>query len=149
MSGTCNPRHRVALVAAGRQSGHCRDSRAANKGTSRSETGEEFLGRFLEKSRRHKRRGTILILAAIMVIAMMGMLALSGDLGYIMTVRAELKRATDAAALAGAGTLIEGESAARMQSVDFLLRNPVGSQMLLEAENREALLEAWLAQHPD
>jgi hypothetical protein len=97
---------------------------------------------------RENRRGAILILTAIMLIVLVGMLAFSVDVGYIMNVQTELKRATDAAALAGAGALIDGEDVARLQSVDFLLRNPVGSQMLLEEENREALLQAWLNEHP-
>jgi len=101
------------------------------------------------ESRRRTRRGAILILAAVFMVVMMGLLALSVDVGYVMNVRSELKRATDAAALAGAGTLIEGSEVAQLQSLDFLLRNPVGSQVLLEEENREALLEAWLAEHPD
>jgi len=101
------------------------------------------------KLRRQKRRGTILILAAFMMIVMMGMLAMSIDVGYMMNVQTELKRATDSAALAGAGSLIEGADVAQLQSLDFMLRNPVGSQVLIEQENREALLQAWLAEHPD
>ncbi len=101
------------------------------------------------KLRRQKRRGTILILAVFMMIVMMGMLAMSIDVGYMMNVQTELKRATDSAALAGAGSLVEGADVAQLQSLDFMLRNPVGSQVLMEEENREALLEAWLAEHPD
>ena len=98
---------------------------------------------------RQKRRGTILVLAAAMMIVMMGMLAMSIDVGYMMNVQTEMKRATDAAALAGAGSLVDGTDVAQLQALDFMLRNPVGSQALLEQENREALLQAWLAEHPD
>ena len=101
------------------------------------------------KPRDRKRRGTILVLAAFLLIVMMGMLAFSIDLGYMMKVRAELQRATDAAALAGAGSLVDGADVAELQALDFMLRNPVGSQVLTENENRQALLEAWLAEHPE
>ena len=84
-----------------------------------------------------------------MMIVMLGFLALAIDMGYIMNVKTELKRATDAAALAGAGGLIDGQETARLQALDFMLRNPVGSQVLAEEENRDELLEAWLEQHPD
>ncbi len=99
--------------------------------------------------RRRQRRGTILILAVFMMIVMMGVLALSIDVGYIMNTQTELKRATDAAALAGAGGLLEGQEAAQLHALDFLLRNPVGSQFMVEEENREALLQAWLLEHPE
>jgi Flp pilus assembly protein TadG len=104
---------------------------------------------FARERREWNRRGAILVLAAIMLIVVMGLLALSVDVGYMMNVKTELKRATDAAALAGAGALIDGADAAKLQSLDFMLRNPVGSQVLTEEENREALLREWLAQHPD
>ena len=48
-----------------------------------------------EDTRRQKRRGAMAVLAAILMIAMMGFLALAVDLGYVMTVRTELQRATD------------------------------------------------------
>jgi len=101
------------------------------------------------KFRRQKRRGTILILAMFLMILMMGMLAMSVDVGYMMNTQTELKRATDAAALAGAGSLIEGTDVAELQSLDFMLRNPVGSQGLFELDDREALLQTWLAEHPE
>lgn len=82
------------------------------------------------------------------MIALMGMLALSIDVGYMMTVRTELQRATDAAALAGAGVLIEGPDAAQLESLDFLLRNPVGSRHVRGDENRPAIITAWLQEHP-
>ena len=102
-----------------------------------------------QKRQHRKRRGAVLVLAAVLMVVMMAFLALTVDLGYISTVRTELKRATDSAALAGAGALVDGADGAQLQALDFMLRNPVGSQSLLEQEDREALLEAWLAEHPD
>ena len=96
-----------------------------------------------------KRRGAIMVLAAFLMVAMLALVAFSVDLGYMMNVKGELKRATDAAALAGAGTLVDGADVAQLQALDFMLRNPVGGQLMAEEENREELLEVWLAEHPD
>ena len=76
------------------------------------------------------RRGAIIVLAAFLMIFMMAVLALSVDVGYMMTVKSEAKRSTDAAALAGAGVLIEGAESARLQAFEFLARNPVGGRRL-------------------
>ncbi len=95
------------------------------------------------------RRGAILVLSALLMVFLMGLLALSVDVGYMYTIRAELKRATDAAALAGVGTLIEGADLAPAAAADFLLRNEVGSQVLLETENRDELVAQWIAEHPE
>ncbi len=57
------------------------------------------------------RRGAILVLTALFMVFLIGLLAFSVDLGYMMTVRAELKRATDAAALAGAAAAAAGLAA--------------------------------------
>jgi Mg-chelatase subunit ChlD len=98
---------------------------------------------------RRRRKGAILVFAAFMLIVMLAMLAFAVDLGYVMNVQTELKRATDAAALAGAGSLADGPDVARLQALDFMLRNPVAGRVVAEQENREALLAAWLAEHPD
>ncbi len=96
-----------------------------------------------------QRRGAIVVLSSILMLMLAGMVALSVDLGYVYTIQTELKRATDAAALAGAGALIEGPEAAYFRAADFLLRNPVGSRILIEDENRTQRIEQWLAEHPD
>jgi len=81
------------------------------------------------------RRGAILVLTALFMVFLIGLLAFSVDLGYMMTVRAELKRATDAAALAGAGALIDGPQAAELRAFEFLARNPVASRNLLDGSD--------------
>ncbi len=50
-------------------------------------------------------RGTILVLTAVMITIMLGMLALSIDLGYAFSARNQLQNGVDAAALAGASAL--------------------------------------------
>jgi Flp pilus assembly protein TadG len=104
---------------------------------------------FFARSRFRQRRGATLVLAAFLLVVMLGVLAFAIDLGYVMNTQVELKRATDAAALAGAGTLVDGTEAAELQALDFMLRNPVGQRMLAEEENREQLLAEWLAEHAD
>jgi hypothetical protein len=99
--------------------------------------------------RRRHRRGAILVLSALLMFFMVALLAFSVDLGYIMSVRAEMDRAVDAAALAGAGSLIDGVPAAKLAAADVLLRNPVGSQVLMDEKDREAKVQAWIAQHGD
>jgi len=95
------------------------------------------------------RRGAILVLSTILLVVVAGMVAFSVDLGYMYTVRTELKRATDAAALAGAGALPEGTDVAYYRAVDFLLRNPVANRFVPGEENRLEQLESWLAAHPE
>ncbi|NMC19134.1 MAG: VWA domain-containing protein [Thermogutta sp.] len=88
------------------------------------------------------RRGAILVLTALFMVFLIGLLAFSVDLGYMMTVRAELKRATDAAALAGAGALIDGPQAAELRAFEFLARNPVASRNILaESDWKDRLAE--------
>ncbi len=97
-----------------------------------------------------KRRGTIIVLAALLMIVMMGMLAFSIDLGYMYTTQSELKRAVDAAALAGAGGLVNGQDEANERTVEYLLRNPVGSTILLaEGDDLDAKISEFLVDHED
>jgi len=74
------------------------------------------------------RRGIIVVLAAVLMIVMMAMLAFSIDVGYMYTMQSQLQRSVDSAALAGAGTLVEGEDAATEKVHEYLVRNPVGTQ---------------------
>jgi len=96
------------------------------------------------------RRGAIIVLTAIMMVVMMAMLALSIDVGYICQSRTELQRALDAAALAGAGALVEGQESAQIRAVEYLVRNPVGSQPFLEDEDElEDRIQQFLLDHGD
>jgi Flp pilus assembly protein TadG len=52
-----------------------------------------------------RRRGNIVVLSAVLIVAMMAMLAFAVDLGYIAAARTELQRSADAAALAAANQL--------------------------------------------
>ena len=68
----------------------------------------------------HNREGTVLVLSAFLIIVMLAFLAFTVDLGYMYTLQTEIDRAVDAAALAGAGALIDGEEEARLQSLDYM-----------------------------
>jgi Flp pilus assembly protein TadG len=62
----------------------------------------------------HNRRGVILVLVAILLVIFMGMTAFSIDIGYVATVKAQLQRSADGAALAAAAEMNKvGISAAR------------------------------------
>jgi hypothetical protein len=50
-------------------------------------------------------RGTVMLLTAVVLVAMLGMLALSIDLGFLYSSRSQLQNGLDAAALAGAVNL--------------------------------------------
>ena len=66
---------------------------------------------------------------------MMAMVALSVDVGYVYTMQAQLQRSVDAAALAGAGNLVEGVDAAQATATEYLVRNPVGSSIMVIDES--------------
>ncbi len=57
--------------------------------------------------RRGPRRGAVVVLAALLMVILLGMVAFAVDLGYIMVARTQLQTATDSAALAAAGSLAE------------------------------------------
>src|SRR5262249_34766227 len=53
------------------------------------------------------RRGMAAPLLALMIIPLLGMIAFSVDVGYMITTRTELQNAADAAAMAGAQQLMQ------------------------------------------
>jgi Flp pilus assembly protein TadG len=75
------------------------------------------------------RRGNVIVFSAFLMVFMMFMIACAVDVGYIYTVQAQLDRAVDAAALAGAQELVDGTNAAKAKATEYLVRNPVGSTM--------------------
>lgn len=57
--------------------------------------------------RQQRRRGAMLVLVAVMMALILGMAAFAVDVGFIVTNKTRLQSAADAAALAGASTLVE------------------------------------------
>jgi len=95
------------------------------------------------------RRGNIVVFSAFLMAIFMAMLALSVDLGFIFTMKAQLQRAVDAAALAAAGELVNGIPAAEAAAREYLVRNPVGSaQGSIGGDLGEALV-TFEEQHAD
>jgi Flp pilus assembly protein TadG len=56
----------------------------------------------------NRRRGAVTPLAAVLMIFLLGMVAFSVDVGYMVLTASELQSAADAAALAGCGQLVQG-----------------------------------------
>ena len=77
-----------------------------------------------------RRKGSVIVLSCFLMIFMMAILALAVDLGYIYNVRAELDRAVDAGALAGAGALSENTETAFSEVHEFVNWNaPTGEAL--------------------
>jgi Flp pilus assembly protein TadG len=93
---------------------------------------KERLNSELRRSRRAPRRGVVAVLAAFLMIAIMGVMAFAIDLGYMYAMQAELQRATDAAVLAGVSRLPEGTAEAQSEALEYLVRNPVGTALTFD-----------------
>jgi Flp pilus assembly protein TadG len=60
----------------------------------------------------HRRRGNVLVMTAFLMTVLMAFLAFAVDLGYLFSVRTELQRTADAAAIAAAWELIDKDGPA-------------------------------------
>ncbi len=106
--------------------------------------------KFLASQRRKWRKGSILVLAAILMVVMFGLLAMSIDSGYVYTMQTQLDRSVDAAALAGASALVEGTDAANEMVIEYLIRNPVGKPTTVVTDDQLIALTAqFLEDHAD
>jgi Flp pilus assembly protein TadG len=61
----------------------------------------------LLKSTSKARRGTIVVLSALLIVFLMIMVAFAVDMGYVLVVRTQLQNAADAAAMAGCSKLLD------------------------------------------
>jgi Flp pilus assembly protein TadG len=105
-------------------------------------------GRQKEARSKRPRHGNIIVFSAILMVAMMAMLALSVDVGYIYTMQAQLQRSVDSAALAGVQDLVNGVDQAQAAATEYLVRNPVGSSMTFIDESQLASnLSSFQTQH--
>ena len=73
---------------------------------------EHLLNRPVRAGRRQARKGAVIVLMAIFLVVMISLLALAIDLGYIFMLRTQVQSAVDVAAMAGAGALGDGQTAA-------------------------------------
>ena len=107
-------------------------------------------GKGTARCRGPARRGNIIVMTAIMLVVMMAMIAFSVDIGYMYTMQAQLQRSVDAAALAGAGELVEGVDEAQAKAREYLVRNPVGSSISVVNENElDAAISDFIVDHGD
>ncbi|HIQ22654.1 MAG TPA: hypothetical protein EYH34_15620 [Planctomycetes bacterium] len=86
------------------------------------------------------RRGTVLVLTAALIVFLLGLLALSVDVGYLFVVRSELQRTADAGAVSAAWELIDESvltgdgdpyvaiAAAEAKAAEYAAMNPVAKQ---------------------
>jgi Flp pilus assembly protein TadG len=90
-------------------------------------------------------RGATLVLVALGLAVFLGMVALAVDLGMMLSARTESQRVADAAALAGAGSLItqpDDEARARQWAIDYAAQNIVhGAMADVRPEDVDVLLE--------
>src|SRR4051794_4520625 len=68
-------------------------------------SGDDIMRKNTHNFSYYRARGTILVLSAILLVALMGFVALAIDLGMMAAARAQLQTVADAAALAGARQL--------------------------------------------
>jgi hypothetical protein len=76
-------------------------------------------------------RGSVMVVVAVTMTALLSMVALAVDLGMLFTARGEAQRVADAAALAGAGSFLEqweNAERARDVAIDFGERNTIRAE---------------------
>jgi len=95
---------------------------------------QEKRRRRARQLKKQNRRGSVTIMAAVLLVALMAMMAFSIDTGYVANSRIELKRAVDAGALAGGAGLADGKSDALELAFDYVARNPVAGRALERSE---------------
>ena len=93
------------------------------------------MRRFAGTQQRASERGTVLLMATVTILVVVGMLALAVDVGYLMSGRGQLQNIVDASALAGAqglrvaiepaGTKTEQGTIVRKLARDLALFNPM------------------------
>ena len=79
-----------------------------------------------------RRRGNILVLAAVLMVVMLALVAFAIDTGRITLARTQLQTAADAAALAGAQALSDGSAEAKLLAQNAAQDNDaVGSPVVI------------------
>ncbi len=92
----------------------------------RSRTRRKFWSQI--RNRVRDEQGATLVLVALSLSVLLGMAALAVDTGMLLTARTESQRVVDAAALAGAGSLIlapDDADLARQTAIDYAAQNDV------------------------
>jgi Flp pilus assembly protein TadG len=80
---------------------------------------------------RCEERGAVLIIVAVSLVALLGMAALSIDIGSFYLAQRKAQSAADAGALAGAGVLTSGTTAANASATSYATTNYPGSSAVV------------------
>ena len=80
------------------------------------------------KGKKPRCRGAALILAALMIVFLLGMAAFAVDIGYLFLVRTQLQVAADSGAMSGAARLIESDAGVVATAQDFADRHLAGGR---------------------
>ncbi len=83
-----------------------------------------------------RRRGNVVVLTALIMVALFAMLAFALDIGYMLHVRTELQRSADACAIAAAPHLPD-EAAAGQAALQVAAQNPSGTEMILDISDTQ------------
>lgn len=84
----------------------------------------------------HSRRGNVLVMTCLLMVAMIAFVAMAVDIGYLYTVRNELQRTADASAIAAAWELVESDAMDPSFSVENLHTNARSTAVQFAALNK-------------
>ncbi|HUG90910.1 MAG TPA: pilus assembly protein TadG-related protein [Planctomycetaceae bacterium] len=90
-----------------------------------------------------KRRGAVLVLAAVVMVVLFAMTAFTVDVGYIAYTKTQLQSAVDAAALAGAQALPDGPGQARDAAHDVAGSNTAAGNAVYVAPDADVDIGLW------
>jgi Flp pilus assembly protein TadG len=97
----------------------------------------------IARFRSQKRRGAIVVLAAVLMTVLAGMIAFAVDCGMITLAREQLQNAADSAAIAGADALAKGANAAQTAAQSFAQANVAGGTSVVINPAQDIELGAW------
>src|SRR5437764_6815830 len=83
-----------------------------------------------------RRRGNIVAMTAVLMIVLIAFVALAVDVGYLYTVRNELQRSADAAAIAATWELIDKDGKAGTETTDSLTTSARSKAVLYASLNK-------------
>lgn len=92
-----------------------------------------------------RRRGSIVVLAAAILVVVIGFLAFSIDYGDIVVTQSELQNAADAGAMSGAKALAAGRGAASEAAKDWSAKNLVAGKAIV-VTNEDVEIGRWHAE---
>jgi Flp pilus assembly protein TadG len=92
--------------------------------------------------RNPRRRGAILLLTVFLLIFLLGIIAFSVDLGYVLLAKTQLQTAADSAALAAAATMGSSQDESISTGVRFAGLNKVGEHHVV-LKNSDVVYGTW------